>query len=113
MLLKEFKWTRFLALSLPVKLNGHTIVAIVDMGSAGVVISKSCYDCLWTNCDEEIEFTITSATDTNKKLRKVLFGVEVTVGRNTVTVPSIVLEGLHFDVLLGVSWLKGQKPKSW
>ena len=55
------------------------------------------------NCDEEVEFTITSATDTNKKLRKVLFGVEVTVGRNTVTVPAIVLEGLHFDVLLGVS----------
>ena len=91
MLLKEFKWTRFLALALPVKLNGHTIVAIVDTGSAGVAISKSCYDRLWMNCDEEVEFTVTSATDTNKKLRKVLFGVEVTVGRNTVTVPAIVL----------------------
>ena len=111
MLLKEFKWTRFLALALPVKLFGHTIIAIVNTGSAGVVISKSCYNCLWMNCDEEVEFTITSATDTNKKLRKVLFGVEVTVGRNTVTVPAIVLEGLHFDVLLGVSWLKEAKAK--
>ena len=63
------------------------------------------------NCDEEVEFTITSATDTNKKLRKVLFGVEITVGRNTVTVPAIVLEGFHFDVLLGVSWLKEAKAK--
>ena len=35
MLLKEFKWTRFLALALPVKLNGHTIIAIVNMGSLG------------------------------------------------------------------------------
>ena len=41
MLFKEFKWTRFLALALPVKLNGHTIVAIVDTGSAGVVIRKA------------------------------------------------------------------------
>ena len=80
MLLKEFKWTKFSALSLPVKLNGHAIVAIVDTGSAGVVISKSCYNHLWMNCDEEVEFTITSATDTNKKLRKVLFGVKVTRG---------------------------------
>lgn len=63
------------------------------------------------NCDEEVEFTITSATDTNKKLRKVFFGIEVTVGRNTVMVPAIVLEGLHFDLLLGVSWLKEAKAK--
>ena len=44
------------------------------------------------NCDEEVEFTITSATNTNKNLRKVLFGGEVTVGRNIVTVTAIVLK---------------------
>ena len=102
-----------MALALPVKLNGYNIVAIVNTGSAGVVISKSCYDCLWMNCDEEVEFTITSATDTNKKLRKVLFSVEVTVGSHTVTVPAIVLEGLHFSMLLGVSWLKEAKARIW
>ena len=81
MLLKEFKWTRFLALALPVKLNGHTIVAIVNTGSAGVVISKSCYNCLRMNCDEEVEFTVTSTTDTNKKLRKVLSVLRLLLGR--------------------------------
>ena len=40
MLLKEFKWTKFSALALPIKLNAHTIVAIVDTGSAEVVTSK-------------------------------------------------------------------------
>ena len=84
---------------------------IVNTGSAGVVILRSCYNYLWMNCDEELKFTITSATDTNKKLSKVLFGVEVIVGRNLVTVPAIVLEGLHFNVLLGVSWLKEAKAK--
>ena len=93
------------------KLNGQMVVAIVDTGSAGVVISKSCFDRLGLVSDDEVEFTITLATDTNKKLRKVLFGVEVTVGKNTVTVLAIVLEGLHFDVLLGVSWLKEAKAK--
>ena len=59
--------------------------------------------------DNEVEFTITLATDTNKKLRKVMFSVKVTVGDKTVCVPAIVLEGLHFDVLLGVSWLHKAK----
>ena len=51
------------------------------------------------NCVEEVEFAITTSTNKNKKLRKVLFSVEVTVGKNTVMVPAILLEGLHFDML--------------
>ena len=46
------------------------------------------------------------ATGTNKKLRKVLFGVEIAVGKNRKRIPAIVLEGLHFNVLLGMSWIK-------
>ena len=45
----------------------------------------------------------------NKKVHKVMFGVKVTVGDKTVKVPAIVLEGLHFDVRLGVSWLHKAK----
>ena len=73
------------------------------------MISKSCFDWLGLVSDNEVEFTITLATDTNKKVRKVMFGVEVTVGDKTVRVPAIVLEGLHFDVLLRVSWLHEAK----
>ena len=32
--------------------------------------------------------------------------LEVKVGNSKVVVPAIVLEGLRFDVLLGMSWLK-------
>ena len=32
--------------------------------------------------------------------------LEVKVGNSKVVVPAIKLEGLHFDVLLGMSWLK-------
>ena len=59
--------------------------------------------------DSEVEFTITSATDTNKKVQKLMFGIKVTIGDRTVRVPAIVLEGLHFDVLLGVIWLHKAK----
>ena len=44
MLLQEFKWTKYSAVAKQAKLNSHMVVAIVDTGSAGVVISKSCFD---------------------------------------------------------------------
>ena len=40
MLLQELRWTKYLAVAVQAKLNNHTVVAIVDTGSAGVVISK-------------------------------------------------------------------------
>ena len=85
------------------------VVAIVNMGSAGVVISKSCFDWLRLVNNDELEFTITLAMDTNKKVRKIMFSVEITVREKTVCVPAIVLKGLHFDVLLEVSWLHKAK----
>ena len=69
MLLQEFKWSKFSAVAVPAKLNGQMVVAIVDMGSAGVVILKGCFEWLGLVSDDEVEFTITSATDTNKKVR--------------------------------------------
>ena len=73
------------------------------------MISKSCFDWLRLVGDNEVEFPIILAMDTNKKVRKVLFGVKVTVGEKTLRVPANILEGLHFDVLLGVSWLHEAK----
>ena len=52
--------------------------------------------------DGEFEFTITSATDTNRKHRKVIKEIEIEIGKSKATVPAIILEGLHFDVLLGM-----------
>ena len=91
------------------KLNGQMVEIIVYTGSAGVVILKSCFDWLGLVNNNEVEFTITLATDTNKKVRKAMFGVKIAVIEKTVYVPAIVLEGLHFDVLLGFSWLHKAK----
>ena len=62
-------------------------------------------------CDNEVEFIITSSTDTVKKVRKVLFGVEVSIGKSMVKILAIVLQGLHFDMLLGVSWFREEIDK--
>ena len=35
--------------------------------------------------------------------------LEVKVGNSVVIVPTIVLEGLHLDVLLEMSWLKANR----
>ena len=82
------------------KVNGEPVVAIVDTGSAKVVISEGYFERLGLKEDDEVEYTIASATSTNKKLRKV-FGFEIAVGKNRRCISAIVLEGLHFEV----SWV--------
>ena len=67
------------------------MVAIVDTGSAGVVMSESCFERLGLKEENELDYTITSAMGTNKKLRKVFLGVEVAVGKNRRCIPAIVL----------------------
>ena len=44
------------------------------------MISKSCFRKLGLMQDGEVEFKITSATDTNQKHRKVIKEVEIEVG---------------------------------
>ena len=47
MLLQEFKWSKFSAVAMPAKLDGQMVVAIVDMGSARVEISKKLIWLAW------------------------------------------------------------------
>ena len=106
MVLQKFDWTKFFAVAIPAKVNGRAVVAIVNTGSAGVVILESRFERLGLAGDDEVEYTIISATDSNKKFRKFLFGVKIAVGKSKKSIPALVLEGLHFDVLLGMSWNK-------
>ena len=52
--------------------NKQKEVRIIDTGSLGVVISESCFRRLGLMQDGEVEFKITSATDTNQKHSKVI-----------------------------------------
>ena len=44
MVLQKFDWAKYLAIAILAKVNGKPVVAIVDTGSAGVVISWSCFE---------------------------------------------------------------------
>ena len=44
MVLQNFDWTKCSAIAIPAKVNGKPVVAIVDTGSAGVVISEICFE---------------------------------------------------------------------
>ena len=79
------------------------MVAIIDTGLSGVVLSEVCVSRLNLKPDDEVDFSITSATESAKKKRKIFFSLEVTVGNNSTLLPAIVLEGLYFDVLLGMN----------
>lgn len=37
--------------------------------------------------------------------RKAFKSVTVNIGRQTLMVPAVVLPGIHYDVLVGMSWL--------
>ena len=65
LLVKDFTWSQRTAMALRACLNGQNVVVIVDTGSSGVVVSESCFRRLKLVHNGEIEFTITSATDTN------------------------------------------------
>ena len=68
----------------------------MDTGSAGDFISKDCFERLRLVWDNKVEYAITSATNTTKKIRKVLFGDEIAVVKSKKSIPALVLEGFHF-----------------
>ena len=91
MVVKDFKWSQQTAIAMKALLNKQKELAIIDIGSSGVVISKSCFRRLSLMQDGEVEFAITSATDNNRKHRKVIKEVEIELGKSKATVPVIVL----------------------
>ena len=77
MVVKDFKWSQQTAIAMKALLNKQKVVAIIDTVSSGVLVSESCFRRLGLIQDGEVEFTITSATDTNRKHRKIIKEVEI------------------------------------
>jgi len=109
LLVQKFNWSKNSALTVKASIGEVEVVAIVDTGSSGVVVSESCVSCLNLVPNDEVEFSVTSATNSTKKLRKLFYNLSITVSNVSVKLPAIVLEGSHFDLLLGVSWIKATK----
>ena len=78
---------------------------IVDTGYSKVAISMGCFERFDIKENAEINFVLTSAVDTLSKMWKVFEKVIMCIRKSKVKIPAIILEGLHFDALLDVSWL--------
>ena len=78
--------------------------AIMDTESAGVVISESCFEILGLVVNDKVEYTITSATNTNKNIGKFFWSRNCSWKKQE-EFSALVLERLHFDMLLGMSWI--------
>ena len=105
MLSKNFSWSSNLALTIPAKLNGHSVMGIIDTGSSGVIVLQSCVNRLKLKEDGRIAYTLTMPNDTSSQERKIFEGIKIDVGKSSVVLPALVLDGLHYNVLLGVNWL--------
>ena len=79
-------------------------MAIINMGSSGVVVSQSCVDKYALKVNDEIKFHINKASSSTKK-KPVIFALCIEVGSSSVVLPALVMDGLHFDLLLGMNWL--------
>ena len=88
------------------KIFSKNVVAVVNSGSSGVVISCGCVSCLGPKPDDLVDMNIAFLNGVEKKSRSVFFDVPVEVGNSLVSLPALVTDGLFVDVLLGANWLK-------
>ena len=55
------------------------VVAVVDLGNSGVVVSCGCFSCLSLKPNDQVEMNIASLNRVEKNLRDVFFDVPIKV----------------------------------
>ena len=89
--------------STPAKIFYKNIVAVVDLGSFGVVVSCGYVAYMKLDLDNQLEMNIASLSRVEKKIRDVFFAVPIKVGQSQVTLPTLIADSLFVDVLLGTN----------
>ena len=93
-------------LSVPAKIFSNNVVAVVNLGSSGMVVSCGCVSCQSLKPDEQVKINIVYLDEVEKKTMSVFFDVPIEVGHSMIRVPVVVAVGLFVDVLLGANWSK-------
>ena len=89
-----------------VELEGKEALIIIDIGYLGIINLQRFVDRLKLTADAEIDFTLNTADGTVEKQISVFEKLRIKVGKSEVSLPVIVVGGSHFDLLLGVNWIK-------
>ena len=81
-------------LSVPANIFSKNVVAVVNSGSSGVVVSHSCVSCLSIKPDDQVKMNNASLIGVEKKSRDVFFDLPIEVGNSLVSLPALVADGL-------------------
>ena len=106
LLVQNFLWSDVPLLSVPAKKISRYVVAVVDSGGSGVVVSHGYVSCLDLQPDDQVKMNIASLSGAEKKTRSVFFDVPIEVRHFLASLPTLVADGLFVDVLLNTNWLK-------
>ena len=93
-------------LSVPANFFSKNVVAVVNLGSSGVVVSCGCVSCLSLKPNDQVEMSIASLNGVDKKTRSVFFDVPIEVGHSLASFPALVADGFFVDIIFGANWLK-------
>ena len=103
---KEFVWTNKRVIMTKTKVEGQEVIFIIDTGCSRVIISKGYMSRIRLEMVVEIDFTLNNADKTAEKQRLIFEKMNIGVGRSMVALLVIVVDRSHFDLLLGVNWIK-------
>ena len=99
----NFLWLDVPLFSTPANIFSKNVVAVVNLGSSGVVVSCGCVACLKLETDNQVEMKVASLNGVEKKIRDVFSDVPIEVGQSLVTLPALIANGLFVDILLGAT----------
>ena len=71
-----------------------------------MVISKGCLDCLQISLSGSIDFCVSTALSVSNEKHEFVENLVITVRPVIKGFPALVLNGAHFDLLLGVNWIE-------
>ena len=102
---QPFKWSSDGVILLDVTIQGHPAKGIYDPGCVGIALSQAWAARHAIPGGREVPLTISSADGVSTISRTVYDAVEVVWKQTRASLPAVVLPGVGFDVLLGMSWI--------
>ena len=103
-LVHDFKWSTTTVQVIPAKVAGQSVSAIVDTESTRVVIYGGCVCCLQLQPDAKVDISLSAVTTKSCSPLQIFYLLQITVRKKEFNISAIVIEGLHFNLLLGVNW---------
>lgn len=102
----NFLWSDVPLFSTPAKIFSNNVIADVNLGSSGLVISCGYIACLKLEPVNQVEINLASLNRVEKKIRDIFFDVPIEVGQSLVTLPALVADFLFVEILLSANWMK-------